>query len=270
MLPNNRPNHVYKLKQLHNLYQAVPKLQQSLILPFAGFNPKSYATNKKWESVRKETNGEIDFSVWEERITHVVHISSMEDYKWSSLDREEDDSVYIHGKYDKEDGPKSQSQRDGNPMFGMRQNLMGVDHILFSLLSSSEQRKENNASPIHFTHVSDVDVLSLSYANNAYGKCQTMDKKQRACSDFQASTKLMEEILFQNYQQKSIHNDSFVTVRVPLVYGPWGNVGSMEYDLAELAVQHWNNSSVSLSTLASNEDWDLFQEQDVLFVDGKW
>ena len=263
MLPNTKQHRLQVLDQLHRLYKVIPKLQQNLILPYAGFNPKD-VYNQHHVKYMKEESGEIDFSYFEP--THVVHLVSTDEYRLSSVDAS--DSVYLESNHNDEDGSSIGSGRFGNHIFGLRQCVVGVDHLLSSLIND---RNEEDI-PIHFTFTSDLDLSVIKDDEDT-----TINKKRKSTT-IRSTAKLMGEIIFRMYNEESMHNDTFVTLRFPNVYGPWGKEGDIDYDLAELAVKHWNDSLSSSSSgssenrtlldLYARNKWDGWN-QEMIFVDGK-
>ena len=291
VLPNTKQHSIYTLDQLHILHQqhhhqqhqqgytssstttATSILQPSLIIPYTGFNPKNGLHHHLYQKLNQENddNNEIDFSLLQP--THVVHIMSNEVYKMSSLDGS--DSIYMQQLYDKMVHQKGATTTSttrkllGNEAFGMRQSLMSVDHLLSSLTMKKENMKEQIIQPIHFTLVSDINVLSLSSFQNDENETNIDGgdvRDEDRNSIIKAETKLMEEVLFQYYlngdDEKS---NAFVTIRLPFVYGPWSQAGSFDYDVVQFAVENASNA-----TLWSNMESRLasLDKQNFLFVDG--
>lgn len=255
MLPNTKQNRMKILDQLHALYKVVPKLQKNLILPYAGFNPKD-VYNHHHAKYMKEENGEIDFSSFEP--THVVHLASTDAYRSSSLDGS--DSVYLESTANE----THTNERFGNHIFGLRQSLAGIDHLLSSLISD----RSTQDSPIHFTFVSGLQSSTME--NGTKAKASFFEKS----STFRLKTKQMEETILEMYKKESIENDAFVTLRFPYVYGPWGREGDIDYDIAEIAVKHWNDDlslpskDSILQKQSKKNSWEGWEEE-MLFVDGK-
>ncbi len=245
MIPNNVPNRIKIIDQLSKLYNSTPKLQQNLIIPYSGFSPKE-GYKSRFEKFTSEETGELDFSLLE--LTHVVHLLSIDDYSNSAL--EGSDSPYIMTSN------QGGEEQVGNHMFGLRQSLVGIDHLLSTLTSG---RKD---SPVHFTFVSDIDL-------------QPPHGWRDMENDIRSTSKLMEEVLLQMHFRES-RSDAFVTLRLPFIYGPWGKSGSVDYDLAEVAVKNWNDKRLLESdsnenivlTLDSQKKFDM-KERDILFVDGE-
>ncbi len=272
ILPNTKSHRIYKLDQLHNLYQTIPTLQQRLIVPYVGFNPKE-PYNKQFEYMINEETGEIDFSLLSP--THVIHIMSIDDYRSSSLDGS--DSIYIlneggDGSDDDEESNNNRRRYVGNHIFGLRQNLIGLDHLMSTLTHNRKNNDDKSSSPIHFTLVSDIQVISSSPPGTNDGKMNDHS------NDFRTTAKLMEEVMFDFYKDQGMDSDTFITVRLPFVYGPWSSPGSVDHDLVEAAMRYQNDnqtkhnsekdtSDIILSMIGeNNSDARL---KDILFVDGK-
>ena len=256
ILPNDKTSRMRKIEQLHILYQSIPQLQKTLLIPYIGFSPKEGYPAPLYSQYIDDKTGEIDFSFI--KPTHVIHIMSIDDYSVSSYD-DVYDSIYI--------------QNGTNPMFGMRQNIIGFDNLLSTLING---RKNNvDQKPIHFTLVSVTDLLTPQEQHCESGEWSS---KRINHDGFRSTTKLMEEIMFQFYSKRGISKDTFVTVRLPLVYGPWGDPGDIDYDIAESAVRNWANITNPLADVENDFILDLSgrvdlkdQEglRDILFVDGK-
>jgi len=282
LIPNTKINRIHALKQISILYQNIPKFQRPLIMTYAGLNPKNVYHLNHVDYMSNDT-GEIDYSKWNP--THVIHVISNYDYDGyeSLLDDDADNDNDNTRSKDKD----FTLEDDGNtPIFGLRQSLTGIDQLLSTLSKNSE-------STFHFTLISDFNILSDSLVDNtaaslekSKGQDSMIDNNREGrivadeYSKFHIVTKLMEEVLLQFYARNELsnHNNTFVTLRLPFVYGPWGKQGSIDYELAEKAVKHWNDEvkmkrtsdkdeSVLLSMVKGQKHWNHNVERDVLFVD---
>jgi len=243
MFPNESKYRLQLLEQISILYAKVPDLKKPLIVSFQGINPR-----KNYDSSFKEffnsTTGDFDFGAYAAP-THVVHVFS-------------DDTYSFHDGRGRDDSDSPYSSNDG--LFAMRQSLVATEQLLSKLGESQSSRK------FHFTFISDPGVLKDASTSDG-------DKKQ----GIYTVTKMMQEILIQSYSRR-LGGHSFVTLRVPKVYGPWGKLGCFDYDLAQKAVMHWHDKDTMERSLESDESV-LLQlsghaiqskiEHDVLFVDGK-
>eukprot|EP00557_Chaetoceros_sp_GSL56_P010915 CAMPEP_0176485668 /NCGR_PEP_ID=MMETSP0200_2-20121128/5158_1 /TAXON_ID=947934 /ORGANISM="Chaetoceros sp., Strain GSL56" /LENGTH=963 /DNA_ID=CAMNT_0017882319 /DNA_START=538 /DNA_END=3429 /DNA_ORIENTATION=+ len=130
-------------------------------------------------------------------------------------------------------------------LFLLRQSLTATEQLLTTLGASSK---------VHFTFVSRIGAL-----DNSEGK------------DLFQTTKMMEEILLQ-YYSKRLSISSFVVLRIPTIYGPWGRPGSIDFDLTQQVILSWIKG-VSLtnneldSELSFSDGESVEAEKDILFVD---
>jgi nucleoside-diphosphate-sugar epimerase len=143
--------------------------------------------------------------------------------------------------------------RNGS-LFMLRQSLTATEQLLQTLGDSSE---------VHFTLVSHIGALNMIHHKMGEEK------------DLFHTTKLMEEIML-HYYSKRLQFSSFVVLRVPTLYGPWGRPGSFDFDLTQKAIDlsikmkltsiQLENDSTLLSLLG---DKSAEAEKDILFIDGK-
>lgn len=138
-------------------------------------------------------------------------------------------------------------------LFLLRQSLTATEQLLATLGASSD---------VHFTFVSSSEALNMFHH-------RTYEEK-----DLFQTTKLMEEIMIY-YYSKRLPSSSFVILRVPTIYGPWGRPGSFDFDSIQKAMVVWNEmnlASMQLETsdsilLSLLDDESTETEQDILFVD---
>ena len=218
---------------------------------------------------------EVDYS--ETRPTHVVHLLSNDPYAYRDVGGGEvEERAEVAGSpYVREGG------RVTSVGFAMRQSLVGLEQMLRGLEGKGVVPKP------HFTFVGDIGVSSFvsnvdddnDDANDGNdgdikGNSVREEEKHRK---FNIATKVMEEALFQTYAKTG--NATYVGLRLPTtIYGPWGRSGSVDYDLAEVAVRHWRDPEIRsggsgpsrLLTLAGRDGGgESGRERDVLFVDGE-
>ena len=239
MFPNESKYSLQLLEQISILYTEVPDLKKPLMTSFQGVNPRKNSNSLEFFN---STTGDFDIGAYAAP-THVVHVVS-------------DDTYSFHDGRDSDDSDSPYSSNDG--LFAMRQSLVATEQLLSKLGES--QPLQN----LHFTFISDPGVLRDNSDD---------DKKQ----GIYTVTKMMQEILIQSYSQR-LGGHSFVTLRIPKVYGPWGKPGSFDYDLARKAVMHWHDKDTMERSSKSDES-ALLQlsghtvqskiEHDILFVDGK-
>ena len=140
-----------------------------------------------------------------------------------------------------------------------------MEHILSTLTSDSK-------APIHFTFVSETDLLDESSYSREYKKSDTQndsseDKEEQKHRNFHTVTNIMNELIFQYHGRTSKH--ALVGLRLPHVYGPWDKSGSVFHDLMQQAIKSWNSPTDDLHRLVGNKGFgnDPF---DLLYVDGEY
>jgi len=242
LFPNESVHKLQLLEQISILYTQVSEFKRPLIMAFDGVNPlPRYHTSFKGAKFMNGMSGDFDYSAYVSP-THVVHLLSAEEHAYLSID----------------------AALDSGGLFGLRQSLVATEQLLTNL----------GTSHLHFTFVSDVDVLSLASSNADGNHDSQMKQTHRG---MHTATKLMEEILMQPYAE-NLDDYTFVTLRMPALYGPWGKIGDFDHDLAKKAVTHWHDKGTMDRDLDSNESMllqltdqsELSQvEHDVMFVDGK-
>lgn len=143
---------------------------------------------------------------------------------------------------------------ENNGLFLLRQSMIAMEQLLTNLSPSSQ---------VHFTFISNVGVLN---------KIQHKPIENR---DLFETTKLMEEVLLHFYS-KRLTSYSFVILRIPTLYGPWGQPGAFDYDVAQNAIKIWNTYhsdkhevDVDLSSPLILHDKLGQIEKPILYVDGK-
>ena len=248
-----------------------------LIHVFDGVNPRR--TRNLLEFMDGES-GDFDYHSFANP-THVVHLLSAEEHSYMTSD----DGVGDGDRYGDSDsigGDTPYKPDDG--MFRLRQSLLATDQLLNNL-------GDTDTSRLHFTFASDLDVLKLDevkvngngnvpgvFEKGDNGNGNTKKSRRRRRGMF-TTTKFMEEVLFQSYASSArLKDTTFVTLRFPKLYGPWGDPNSFDYRLAQGAVAHWHDQGIAERELDSesmllqltgrSEQSDSHHEHNILFVDG--
>ena len=234
MYPNTQSNRFYILEQMSILYRNVPKFQRPVILPFVGLDPKEQYFKGHFPNMMNHL-GEFDFSQFNP--THVVHLSNVDPYTYRRFQMEGDDL----------------KNNDLESLFGLRQSLIGLEHLLHTCLDQEPYP--------HFTLVSTVDALvSMERLRNKTDSTGN--------NDLHPTSKLLEEILFQKYFYRS--NLAHVGIRLPYVYGPWGNPNSLDFVFVQKLMDYWKEKD-DVSKFEGERDQQLLERiGDILFVDGMY
>lgn len=246
--PNDSKYKLQLLQKLSTLYSQLPNFKEPFFVTFDGINPKQC---RHFEDLMDDKTGDFDYATFA-KPTHVVHLISAEEDSYLTRDN----SIGGDSPYNSNDG-----------LFGLRQSLVATEQLLNSLGYGTSQ--------LHFTFVSDVDVLKLREKGLADHWSANSHAKKHHRGMFTA-TKFMEEVLLHLYAEK-LKNHSFVILRLPIVYGPGGKPGSFDHDLAQKAISHWHDKgtmdrelgsqSILLQLTGQSEQSQL--EHDIIFVDGK-
>lgn len=257
--PNDTKHKLQLLKKLSTLYSQLP-MKDPFIVTLDGLNPnprRHHYQHYHFENLFDRKTGEFDYASFA-KPTHVVHLLSAEQDAYLT----HDDTIGGDLPYASNGG-----------LFGLRQSLLATEQLLHNLGHGGTISQQ-----LHFTFVSDVDVLKL-------GDKRPIDHLQRQGSAKKSNdilfpcTKFMEEILLHSYAAKFKTDRSLIVLRFPTVYGPWGKAGSFDHDLAKKAIRHWHDKGTMYRDAESPTESILLQlarqfgqnqlERDILFVDGK-
>ena len=263
MFPNTIRHRLRVQQQIAILIKTIPKLRQPILIPLTGLDPKpeSPVMSSNGILLLRKT-GEFNYKSVS-KITHIVHLMG------SSVSSFHDHDDSRSGERKNTDSPYVSEERTHNPMFGIRQSLVGMEQLLTSLETMDIDKRS------HFTFVSDTEILGR---NNNDSGWKGYNGKRGEDESFHTSIKLMEEILSQAYG--SLSGIESVGLRLSNVYGPWGMQGAFDHDIAEQAAVHWKggygmnersemkNSSSLLHILG----YGLEESEvpiDFLFIDGE-
>lgn len=254
----------HTLEQITLLYSqlAASSFRAPLILSPMGAVPNA-KTHRYYKDFVNSFTGELEFSS-EVTPTHIVHIGSVRDEFSFHADSDSDSATEEDSE---ESNPNSHSNLahgsgDDN-LYWLRHSLITTEQILSSL--------ERVSSPVHFTFVSDINVLTLE-EDSLHPDSSSFEKNKY----FYLSTKLIEELMVHSYAER-LEQHHFVTLRLPQLFGPWGKPGAFDYDIAQNAIMHWhdkdtmskysdskNSMLLNLSSLSHKSQSEI----DLLFVDG--
>merc|ERR1719491_449073 len=171
-------------------------MKTRFIRPYVGLNPAT--TTKKKEGLPTHVDlEELDYSKL--KPTHVVHLLSSDPYTYRDL---EGDDGGVASAADRASVSSSPYVGEGGRVtsggFGMRQSLVGLEHLLKTFEGSGEGPKQ------YFTFVGDHGVSSFD-ADDGSGGGDDDDmegdgeREEEKHRKFHTATKAIEDMLFQTY-----------------------------------------------------------------------